>query len=114
MKRTLRKVKKTVDKTIPDRRVLTHKEHPILDWFMLVFRNMFVGMAVIFFLGAFFFDDVYHMLKGIGYFFGAGAYVVECLLITNYFKVKVPHSEMFMVYCFGPLYIIMGLGYVFH
>lgn len=43
---------------------------------------------------------------------GAAAYVFECLLLTDCFKTKVPHKEMFMVYCLGPLYLIMGLGYI--
>ena len=50
--------------------------------------------------------------KGVAYFCGAGAYVFECLLLTDCFKTKVPHKEMFMVYCLGPLYLIMGLGYI--
>jgi hypothetical protein len=52
-------------------------------------------------------------MRAIGYFAGAGAYVCECLAITDCFQKKVPHTEMFMVYCFGPLYILMGFGYIF-
>ncbi len=112
MPKFLKRIKRVLDKTIPDRKELVHKEHPRLDYIMLLMRNMFVALATVFFILAFFFDDYYHVLKAVGYFFGASAYVFECLLLTDCFKTKVPHEEMFMVYCLGPLYIIMGLGYI--
>ena len=108
----LEQIKHTVDATIPDIDELTHPEHPKLDYAMLLSRNCLVGIAAVLFIAAFFFKDVYHILKAIAYFCGAGAYVFECLLLTDCFKTKVPHKEMFMVYCLGPLYILMGLGYI--
>ena len=78
-------LKNALKATIPDRDVLTHEEHPKLDYAMLLVRNNLVGAA---------------------------AYVFECLLLTDYFRMKVPHKEMIMVYCLGPLYLIMGLGYI--
>ena len=105
-------IKKTVDVTTPDRKELVHKGHKRRDYLMLLFRNMLVVLASVLFILAFFFDDVYHLIKGVAYFFGAAAYVFECLLLTDCFKTKVPHKEMFMVYCLGPLYLIMGLGYI--
>lgn len=108
-----RTLKKAVKATIPDRDVLVHKEHRELDYAMLIFRNVLVGAAAVLFSLSFFFtDDIYHLFKAIGYFCGAGAYVFECLLLTNCFKVKVPHKELFMVYCLGPLYLLMGLSYI--
>lgn len=112
MNKVLKKVKSTVDKTLPDKEELTHTGHHRRDYIMLVLRNFLVTMAVLLFVLSFFFDDIYHTLKGIAYFCGAGAYAFECLLVTNCFKTKVPHEELFMVYCFGPLYILMGLGYI--
>lgn len=112
MSNILEKVKSTVDVAIPDSAELIHKGHKKRDYVMLLVRNLLVACATIFFILAFFFDDVYHIFKGIGYFSGAGAYVFEILLLTDCFKTKVPLKEMFMVYCLGPLYIIMGLGYI--
>ena len=108
----LNQIKHTVDATIPDREELTHKDHPRLDYAMLIIRNFLVSIAVILFILSFFFDDYYNILKAIGYFCGAVAYIFECLLLTDCFKTKVPHTEMFMVYCLGPLYILLGLGYI--
>ena len=108
----MRKIKKTVDATIPDKEELIHKGHRHRDYIMLLVRNILVGIAAVLFICAFFFEDVYHILKALAYFCGAGAYVLEFLLLTNCFKTKVPHKEMFMIYCLGPLYLIMGLGYI--
>ncbi len=113
MSKLLEKIKHTVDATIPDKEELTHPDHPRLDYIMLLARNFLVGVAAILFILSFFFHNFYHLLKAIAYFCGAAAYIFECLLLTDCFKIKVPHEEMFMVYCFGPLYILMGLGYIF-
>ena len=51
-------------------------------------------------------------LKGIAYFFGAAAYFCEIVLLTDCFTAKVPHKELFMAYCFGPMYILLGLSYL--
>ena len=45
-----------------------------------------------------------------GYLFGAAAYVCEIIVLTDGFKVKLPHAELFMPYCFGLLYLIMGVS----
>ena len=45
-------------------------------------------------------------------FCGAGAYVAEILILTDGFRRKVPQKELFMAYCFGPLYILLGLSYL--
>ncbi len=112
MDKAFKKLKKALKATIPDRDVLTHEEHPKLDYAMLLVRNNLVGAAAVLFIISFFVDEHYHIFKGVGYFCGAAAYVFECLLLTDCFKTKVPHKEMFMVYCLGPLYLIMGLGYI--
>lgn len=109
----LEKIKYTVDATIPDKEELTHGLHPKIDYVLLVLRNLFVAVAVLFFLASFFSHSARNILKAVGYFSGAVAYVFECLAVTDCFQTKVPHTEMFMVYCFGPLYILMGFGYIF-
>lgn len=108
----LEQIKHTVDATIPDKEELTHGLHPKIDYALLVLRNVFVSIAVIFFALSFFLHGGYNLLKAVGYFCGAAAYIFECLALTDCFQTKVPHTEMFMVYCFGPLYILMGLGYI--
>lgn len=112
MSEFLEQIEHIVDATIPDRDELIHKEHPKTDYVMLIVRNLLVGVATVFFLLSFFFEDAHHILRAVGYFSGAGAYVFECLLLTDCFKNKVPHKELFMVYCLGPLYLLMGLGYL--
>ena len=113
MSKILESIKHTVDATIPDKEELTHGLHPKIDYALLILRNLFVAFAAILFFSSFFWHSAYNVLKGIGYFCGALAYVFECLAVTDCFQTKVPHTEMFMVYCFGPLYILMGLGYMF-
>lgn len=113
MSNILENIKHPVDATIPDKEELTHGLHPKVDYAFLVLRNVFVAIAVMLFLTSFVWHSAYNILKAAGYFSGSLAYIFECLAVTDCFQTKVPHTEMFMVYCFGPLYILMGLGYMF-
>ncbi len=113
MPKIIEQIKHTVDATIPDKEELTHGLHPKIDYALLILRNVFTALAVLVFLSSLFLHDYYNFLKAVGYFSGAAAYIFECLAVTDCFMTKVPHTEMFMVYCFGPLYILMGLGYIF-
>lgn len=112
MPKLIESIKHTVDITIPEKEELTHGLHPKIDYTLLVLRNLFTLIAVIFFLLSMFLHGAYSTMKAIGYFAGAVAYIFECFAVTDCFQTKVPHSEMFMVYCFGPLYILMGLNYI--
>lgn len=114
MSKLIEQVKHTIDVTSPDADELIHGSHRKLDYVMLLCRNLMVGVAALLFIASFFFDEVYHILKAIAYFCGAVAYLLELLLLTDCFKTKVPHKEMFMVYCLGPLYLLMGLNYIMH
>ena len=92
----------------------------------LRFRNVMVLLAAILFLLSFamvvsFFTPLIQVIYGIPlaviggleiYLFGAIAYICEIMVLTDCFKVKIPHNELFMPYCFGPLYLIMGVGYL--
>ena len=98
MSRFLKEIKRTVDATMPDKDALTHANHPRRDYLMLLVRNVLVGVAVLFFVTSFFLRDLHNILRAIGYFCGAGAYLFECLLLTDCLKTKVPHEELFMVY----------------
>lgn len=113
MSHLMDQIKHTVDATIPDKEELTHGHHPKIAYALLVARNGFVLAAVLLFLLSFFFAEFSHLFKALAYFLGAGAYLFECLLLTDCFEKKVPHTEMFMVYCFGPLYLLMGFHYIF-
>ena len=106
----LEEIKHVVDVTIPDKEELTHGLHPKIDYALLVLRNIFVAAAVVLFLLSIFFH--LDILKAGAYFSGAAAYIFECLAVTDCFQTKVPHTEMFMFYCFGPLYILLGLNYI--
>ena len=112
MSKLLDDIKHTVDATIPDKEELTHGAHPKIDYTMLIFRNLLVSIAAVLFLLSFFLHDIHNILRAGAYFCGAGAYLLECLAVTDCFQHKVPHTEMFMVYCFGPLYLMMGLSYL--
>ena len=76
-------------------------------------RNVLVVLAVVLFLVSLG-SSRYPMLRAVGYLLGALAYICEIFVLTDCFKVKIPHNELFMPYCFGPLYIIMGVGYLVH
>ncbi len=112
MPKLIESIKTTVDATIPDKEELTHGLHPKIDYALLILRNLFTVVAALFFISSFVVHDAYSTFKALGYFAGAAAYIFECFAVTDCFKTKVPHTEMFMVYCFGPLYILMGLGYI--
>lgn len=114
MSKIFEQFKHTVDVTTPDADELTNGTHPRIAYVILYVRNLLIGAAAILFISSFFLNSVYHILKAIAYFCGAVAYLLELLLLTDCFKKKVPHKEMFMVYCLGPLYLIMGLNYILH
>ena len=77
---------------------------------LLVARNLAAGAAAALFLASFALADIHKLLRA--YFCGAGAYVAEILILTDGFRRKVPQKELFMAYCFGPLYILLGLSYL--
>ena len=76
---------------------------------MLVVRNL---AAAVLFLASFALADIHKLLRAAAYFLGAGAYFAEILVLTDGFRRKVPQKELFMAYCFGPLYILLGLSYL--
>ncbi|MDD6478578.1 MAG: hypothetical protein PUF48_02030 [Oscillospiraceae bacterium] len=99
MPKLLENLKQTAFAIIPDREDLAKAVHPRLDFLLLVLRNIFVGASVLFFVAALFIQNGPHnVLKVVGYFAGAAAYIFECLAVTDCFQTKVRHTEMFMVY----------------
>ena len=91
---------------------ISHSHHPKLEHWILLGRNITVALAVVLFALSLFHIPGYAILKAVAYFFGATAYFCEILLMTDCFSQKVPHQEMFMAYCFGPMYILLGLSYL--
>ena len=79
---------------------------------ILYLRNIVVGAAVFLLICALSTHPAADKFHAYGYFFGMLAYFFELLLLTDCFSQKIPHSEGFMVYCFGPLYFLMAIGYL--
>lgn len=86
--------------------------HDSSEHLVLRLRNIAVSVAFLLFILSFFFHDIHSLLRGIAYLFGACAYFFEMLLLTDFFSAEVDHRELFMAYCFGPLYILMGIAYL--
>ncbi len=105
-------IKHSLNATIPELEDLPKMAHPKLDYIILILRNTFAAAAAVLFLVSFYLHGEYNILKAIAYFCGAAAYLFECLALTDCFRTRVEHREMFMVYCLGPLYLIMGLNYI--
>lgn len=97
---------------LSEEELISHSEHKKLEHGVLLFRNIAVGAAVVLFVISLFHPPISHILKATAYFFGASAYFAEFMLLTDCFTTRVPHQEMFMAYCFGPLYILLGLSYL--
>ena len=101
-----REVESALEKFWGDEDLLVGKGKSTPAQIALRFRNVMVLLAAILFLLSFASD------RSVGYLFGAIAYICEIMVLTDCFKVKIPHNELFMPYCFGPLYLIMGVGYL--
>ncbi|MBR2484031.1 MAG: hypothetical protein IKB53_04730 [Oscillospiraceae bacterium] len=107
------KVKVTLISLLDEDELISHSRHPQLERFFLTLRNIAAALAVFVFLLSLLTDlPIYTKLKAVGYFFGAAAYLFEMALLTDCFTEEVDHKEMFMAYCFGPLYVLMGISYL--
>lgn len=101
-----------LEEVITEEELIAHSDHKQSERILLVARNLFVLAAAVLFILSMLLHHA-NAIKGIAYFFGAGAYISELLMMTDCFRKKLEHEELFMVYCFGPLYILMGLSYLF-
>ena len=97
---------------LSEEETISHSHHQKLEHKILLIRNIAVGAAVVLFVISLFYASASHLLKGIAYFLGASAYFCEFMLLTDCFTERVPHQEMFMAYCFGPLYLLLGMSYL--
>lgn len=82
-----------------------------MHW-ILWLRNGAVAVAAVLFVLSIIHVPGSSALKAAGYFLGAGAYLGEILLLTDCLTQRVPPREMFMAYCFGPMYILLGVSYL--
>lgn len=112
MSELLHELKEAAVETLSERDLLLGSRHQKLEHAVLLLRNIMVGLALILFIASLLHAPAEGLLKGIAYFFGAAAYFCEIVLLTDCFTEKVPHRELFMAYCFGPLYILLGLSYL--
>ena len=97
---------------LSEEELISHSHHKKLEHAILLVRNIAVAIAVVLFFLSLFHIHAASLCKAIAYFMGAGAYFSEILLLTDCFRTRVPHSEMFMAYCFGPMYILLGISYL--
>lgn len=104
-------VESTLSELFGDEEILAAQSKCFSTQVMLRVRNVMVVLAAVLFLASFAFR-AYAVLRAVGYLFGALAYICEIFVLTDCFQVKIPHNELFMPYCFGPLYLIMGVGYL--
>ena len=97
---------------LSEEELIAHSHHKKLEHTILLLRNLAVAVAAILFFISLFPVHSANTCKAVAYFLGAGAYFSEILLLTDCFRTRVPHSEMFMAYCFGPMYILLGISYL--
>lgn len=79
---------------------------------ILRLRNLAVATAAVLFVLSLIHVPGSSILKAVAYFLGAVAYLGELLLLTDCFTHRIPHRELFMIYCFGPLYLLLGVSYL--
>jgi len=97
---------------LSEEEIISHSTHKRTEHMVLLLRNIAVGTAVILFFISMFHVPFRYVMKAIAYFLGAVAYCSEIVLLTDCFTKRVPHQEMFMAYCFGPMYLMLGLSYL--
>ena len=112
MAKLLEDWKEDLVEALTEHDLLLGSKHQKIEHAVLLVRNIAVGAALVLFIASLLHAPMEALLKGIAYFFGAAAYFCEIVLLTDCFTAKVPHKELFMAYCFGPLYILLGLSYL--
>lgn len=115
MPRKLQEMEETIQDVyegLSEQDTLSQNQHKTLGHVFLLMRNVAAAAAATLFLLSLFHVAHSGMLKAVAYFLGALAYLCDILITTDCFRKKVPHNEMFMEYCFGPLYILLGISYL--
>lgn len=111
MNHLLNDLSTAVKDIITEHEIIEHSKHKKRETFILYVRNIIVCATTVLFLISLFPVSHIGVLRGCAYILGAMAYFCEILLLTDFFSAKLPHRELFMVYCFSPLYILMGISY---
>ncbi|MGM9618491.1 MAG: hypothetical protein ACI3W8_01440 [Oscillospiraceae bacterium] len=106
------KLKSALLSMLGEEDLLSHSHHQKLERFFLMLRNIAAGAAVLLFLLSFILPVSVHHLKAVAYFCGAAAYLFEIAILTDCFTTRVSPNEMFMAYCFGPMYVLLGISYL--
>lgn len=109
----LKHLETDIEELFDDEEFIEHAAHPVINEILIWTRNVGVIIAVVLFLISIF-DHHLTKLRAIAYFFGAACYFLELVEMTNYFREKPHLKEAFMIYCFGPLYILMGISYLLY
>ena len=78
---------------LQEEELIAEGHHQKADNIFLLFRNVAVSFALVLFLISLFHYPGYELMKGIAYFFGSAAYVMEYLLLTDCFSHKVPIAK---------------------
>ena len=112
MKDHLPDIREGLEDLLEEPDLMESSGHKTLELTLLWLRNVCVAISTALFLLSFFLHEWHGLLRGIAYFAGAGAYLSEIGILTDGFHRTVPHRELFMAYCFGPLYVLMGLAYL--
>lgn len=110
---SIENVENEIEELFDDDEFIDNSHFHAIAEFVVWGRNVAVLIALILFLITIFNHDL-TKLRAAAYMCGAVAYFFETVEMTEYFKHRPPLKEMFMVYCFGPLYIIMGISYLVH
>lgn len=90
------------------------KKNSFLNKPWLNLRNIFTLIATILFIVSILFNHKNMVLKFAAYLCGMLAYIFEFVALTDGFKKRIPHDELFMIYCFAPLYLLLGVSYLLH
>ena len=112
-KQILKHIEKDMEELFDDEEFIENSSHPVFNEILVLLRNIGVLIAVVLFLISIF-NHHWTKLRAVAYFVGAGCYFLEMLEMTNYFRERPQLKDMFMVYCFGPLYILMGISYLLY
>jgi len=108
-------IERDFEEIFEDDEFMEETQHKFIARLVLLIRNISVLIAaVLFLISIFAHGDITHKLRGIAYFFGAICYFLELVEMTEYFTHRPPAREMFMIYAFGPLYVLMGISYLMH
>ncbi len=108
----LQDVLEDIENLVEEPEIIGQSRHKMTERVFLPARNICAAISTVLFLLSFFLHHAHSFLRGFAYISGAIAYFFELGILTDNFTRKVSHRDLFMAYCFGPLYLLMGLAYL--